>query len=137
MPCRAQGQNAEQNRYIEVSNGSGQLFQAELIVGYALKQGCSRAAILTVEDDDGIRLSEAFRLKIRSLAGQLVYNEGFPAYASTFGEYLETVEKNKELWEGGENITEQKDALEGALDLEAIQEKEKANGWDIEEPSAA
>jgi ferredoxin len=52
-------------------------------------------------------------------------------------QYTEWLDKNKELFSGGANITEQKDPLDGALDLDAVQAKEKGNGWDIEEPSAA
>ncbi len=51
--------------------------------------------------------------------------------------YAEWTEKNKELFEGGEVITEQKDPLDGALDLETIQQKETDNGWSVDEPSAA
>ncbi len=51
--------------------------------------------------------------------------------------YSEWVEKNAELFEGGENVTEKKDALDGALSLEAIQGKEKEAGFDVEEPSKA
>ena len=52
-------------------------------------------------------------------------------------EYKEWTDKNAELYSDGEVITEQKEPLDGALDLDAIQEKEKAQGWDIEEPSSA
>ena len=46
-------------------------------------------------------------------------------------------EKNAELFEGGENITEGSDPLDTAKLLEEIQEEEKAKGWDIAEPSKA
>ena len=51
--------------------------------------------------------------------------------------YTEWTDKNKELFEGGEVITEQTDPLEGALDLDAVQAREKDKGMDVEEPSAA
>ena len=51
--------------------------------------------------------------------------------------YEEWVEKNEQLYEAGEVITEKVDALEGALTLEEIQEKEQAAGLDVEEPSKA
>lgn len=52
-------------------------------------------------------------------------------------EYKEWIAKNAELWQGGENITKKTEALPGALSLEQIQEKEKANGWDISEPTGS
>lgn len=51
--------------------------------------------------------------------------------------YAEWLDKNKELFSAGEVCTEQTEPLAGALDLAAIQQKEKDSGWDIEEPSAA
>jgi hypothetical protein len=45
------------------------------------------------------------------------------------------VDKNEQLYEDGEVITEKVDELEGALSLEEVQEKEKAAGLDVEEPS--
>jgi ferredoxin len=51
--------------------------------------------------------------------------------------YKEWLDKNRELFGGGEQISEQKDPLDGALDLAAIQDREKNNGWDVEEPSNA
>ncbi len=51
--------------------------------------------------------------------------------------YSEWIEKNAELMADGENITEQKEALPGSKDLEAIHAEEKAKGWEIEEPSGA
>ncbi|MFQ5504120.1 MAG: ferredoxin family protein [Planctomycetota bacterium] len=52
-------------------------------------------------------------------------------------QYEEWTERNAELCEDGTQISEKKDALEGALSLEEIQAKEKSNGWEIEEPSKA
>ena len=49
--------------------------------------------------------------------------------------YAEWVDKNEQLYEDGEVITEKVDELEGALSLEEVQEKEKAAGLDVEEPS--
>ena len=51
--------------------------------------------------------------------------------------YQEWVEKNAELFEDGEVITEKKDALEAAVPLETIQQREKDAGQDVEEPSRA
>jgi len=48
--------------------------------------------------------------------------------------YAEWTQKNADLFGEGTNITEKKDALPGALTLEQIQEKEKAQGWDVSEP---
>jgi ferredoxin len=52
-------------------------------------------------------------------------------------EYSEWLEKNAELFGEGTQISEKTEALPGALTLEEIQEKEKGNGWEIEEPSKA
>jgi ferredoxin len=49
--------------------------------------------------------------------------------------YKEWIKKNAELFKNGTNITEKKDPLPGALTLEEIQAKEKAEGWDVSEPS--
>ena len=51
--------------------------------------------------------------------------------------YSEWIDKNAELIGDAENITEQKEALPKARDLEAIQAEEKEKGWEIEEPSGA
>ena len=51
--------------------------------------------------------------------------------------YEEWVDKNEQLYEDGEVITEKVDELEGALSLEEVQEKEQAAGLDVEEPSKA
>lgn len=51
--------------------------------------------------------------------------------------YAEWTQKNAELYSQGEVITEKKDAMDGALTLEQIQEQEKAKGWDVGEPSGA
>ena len=51
--------------------------------------------------------------------------------------YEDWTEKNAELFEDGENVTEKKDALDGALDLETIQAKEKEAGKAVDEPSKA
>lgn len=48
--------------------------------------------------------------------------------------YKEWIKKNAELFKGGTNITEKKEPLPGALTLEEIQAKEKAQGWDVSEP---
>jgi ferredoxin len=49
--------------------------------------------------------------------------------------YKEWTKKNAELYTNGTNITEKKAALPGALTLEEIQAKEKAQGLDVSEPS--
>ncbi len=51
--------------------------------------------------------------------------------------YQEWTDKNRELFEGGENITDQKDAMDGAKTLEAIQAEEAGKGWSVSEPSKA
>jgi len=51
--------------------------------------------------------------------------------------YAEWIEKNADLWESGEQISDKKDPLPGALTLEEIQQKEREQGWDIDEPSKA
>ncbi len=50
-------------------------------------------------------------------------------------EYAEWVDKNRELFESGVNITEVLGPLPGAKTLEQIHEEEKAKGWDIEDPA--
>jgi len=50
-------------------------------------------------------------------------------------EYAEWADKNRELFESGENLTEVIGPLEGAKTLEQIHEEEKAKGWDIEDPA--
>ena len=52
-------------------------------------------------------------------------------------EYEAWTEFNKTAFADGEVCTEKKDELEGAVDLATIQEREKENGWDVEEPAAA
>lgn len=52
-------------------------------------------------------------------------------------EYKEWEEKNAELFEGGEQISEKKDALPDAKTLDQIQQEEKDQGWDIDEPRNA
>ena len=42
-----------------------------------------------------------------------------------------------QLFEQGEQISDKKDAMEGALSLEEIQAKEKAAGFSVDEPSKA
>lgn len=49
--------------------------------------------------------------------------------------YADWAEKNTELFEAGENVTEKVDALDGALSLEEIQAKEAEAGFSIDEPS--
>ena len=51
--------------------------------------------------------------------------------------YAEWTDKNAELFEDGEVITDKKDALDGALPLEDIQAKEKEAEFDVDEPSKA
>lgn len=51
--------------------------------------------------------------------------------------YQDWADKNRELYEQGENLTAQKGALDGAPDLAEIQEKEQAQGWEITEPSGS
>lgn len=51
--------------------------------------------------------------------------------------YAEWTDKNADLWEQGECVTDKKDQLDAALSLEAIQEKEKAAGFQVDEPSKA
>ncbi len=51
--------------------------------------------------------------------------------------YAEWKDKNADLFGGGTPISQKKDPLPGALTLEQIQEKEKANGWSVDEPSKA
>ncbi len=48
--------------------------------------------------------------------------------------YKEWTQKNADLFEAGTNITEKKDAMEGAKTLEEIQAWEKEKGWDVSEP---
>ena len=52
-------------------------------------------------------------------------------------EYTEWLQQNADRWEGAENITERKEALEGAKTLDVIQAAEKEKGWDIVEPESA
>lgn len=52
-------------------------------------------------------------------------------------EYADWTAQNAEKWEEGQQISEKKDALEGAKDLVAIQAEEAGRGWSIEEPSKA
>lgn len=51
--------------------------------------------------------------------------------------FAEWTEKNAELFGNGTQISEKKDPLPGYLSLEQIQEKEKAKGLSIDEPSKA
>ena len=51
--------------------------------------------------------------------------------------YADWTEKNAELFEGGENITDKVDALPNALSLEEIQKREGEAGWSVDEPSKA
>ena len=51
--------------------------------------------------------------------------------------YQEWIEKNAELWQQGEQISEKKEPLPTAKTLEEIQAEEKAKGWDISEPRNA
>ena len=49
-------------------------------------------------------------------------------------EYSPWTEKNAELWQSGENVTNQSEAMPFARTLEEIQVAEKAKGFDITEP---
>ncbi|MCH8805071.1 MAG: ferredoxin family protein [Planctomycetes bacterium] len=51
--------------------------------------------------------------------------------------YREWIEKNADLWESGENITETKEALPEAKTLDEVQRNEKDQSWDIAEPRYA
>ena len=51
--------------------------------------------------------------------------------------YVEWVEKNSELWEDGEMVSEKADPLPGASTLEQVQQEEKDKSWDISEPRNA
>ena len=52
-------------------------------------------------------------------------------------EYAEWTDENAELFGGGTMIKTRKDPLEGALDLAALQAREKERSWTITEPSTA
>ena len=49
--------------------------------------------------------------------------------------YAEWTEKNADLFEDGEVITDKKDAMDGALSLEDIQAKEADAKFEVDEPS--
>lgn len=51
--------------------------------------------------------------------------------------YKDWADKNRALFSGGTGTSEKKDPLPGALDLSAIQGKEKAAGFSVDEPSKA
>ena len=51
--------------------------------------------------------------------------------------YADWTEKNTELFEGGEVITDKKDEMENALSLEEIQAKEADAKFEVDEPSKA
>ncbi len=51
--------------------------------------------------------------------------------------YIDWLEKNAELWEDGECITDKTEALPTAKTLEEWQEFEQAQGMDVDEPSGA
>lgn len=51
--------------------------------------------------------------------------------------YHDMLDVNKELVAVGKNITVTKGPLDGALDLEAVHEREKNAGWPIVEPASA
>jgi len=51
--------------------------------------------------------------------------------------YKEWIEKNRELFPGGKQISEKKDALPDAKALEEVQAEEKAKGWTIDEPRSS
>ncbi len=48
--------------------------------------------------------------------------------------YRKWIDLNRELYPTGENITETRGSLPGALDLERIQEREKEEGLVVHEP---
>ncbi len=52
-------------------------------------------------------------------------------------EYQEWTQINKDLFPTGVNITEPKEPLPTAVDLKEVQSREQAQGWKINEPSAA
>ncbi len=52
-------------------------------------------------------------------------------------EYTEWLDKNRDLFAAGANITQQKEPLPDARDLAAVQEEERGKGWDVLEPSNA
>jgi ferredoxin len=53
------------------------------------------------------------------------------------GEFADWEQKNADLFEAGENVTEGSDPLPTAKLLEEIQEEEQAKGWSVDEPSKA
>ena len=51
--------------------------------------------------------------------------------------YADWTEKNAEIFEQGEVLSEKLDALDGAWELDQIQEAETAEGFSVDEPSKA
>jgi ferredoxin len=52
-------------------------------------------------------------------------------------QYADWTEKNREMFPLGTQTSEKREPLPSALTLEEIQVNEKAQGWEIEEPSKA
>ncbi len=50
-------------------------------------------------------------------------------------EYSSWTQKNADLWESGENVTEVTGPLDGAKSLEQIHAEEQGKGWEIDDPS--
>ena len=48
--------------------------------------------------------------------------------------YTEWIDKNANLFSEGENITQTKESLPGALSLQQIHDREKSQGLDISDP---
>lgn len=51
--------------------------------------------------------------------------------------YQEWTDKNRELFESGENVTEKTDEMPSARSLEEIQKYEQEQGWEVAEPRNA
>jgi ferredoxin len=51
--------------------------------------------------------------------------------------YKEWIEKNRELYPTGRQISEKKEPAPDAKTLKEIQEREKERGWDVDEPTGA
>ena len=50
-------------------------------------------------------------------------------------EYSSWTQKNADLWEAGENVTEVTGPLDGAKNLEQIHAEEQGKGWEIDDPA--
>lgn len=49
--------------------------------------------------------------------------------------YKSWINRNRELVPRGRNLTEEREALPGALTLDQVQELERQRGWDVLEPA--